>query len=167
MQTINESVGNWSQHVRFWSHMRTSSSRALPAFTLIGTNIGGSTSFYLNLCKHLDIFLARVKEVNYFDLRYHKGEGGYRSNFLLRTRLHDREGVRRITVQRSVQYLYYLPTAHQAHQMMPDLKILFLLRNTARRAYAHYHKHIRQHHKLISKRDSVAVYRFSGQQSHE
>src|SRR5262245_31104430 len=64
-----------------WRRWRASRQRALPAFLIIGTQKGGTTSLYRWLGQHPQVMEATRKEVHYFDINYSKGEGWYRDHF--------------------------------------------------------------------------------------
>lgn len=65
----------------------TSWARPLPDFLVIGAMRSGTSSFYDHLARHPRIAAARVKEVHFFDYRWHLGTAWYRSSFPLKRSL--------------------------------------------------------------------------------
>ncbi|MGB0653667.1 MAG: sulfotransferase domain-containing protein [Thermoplasmatota archaeon] len=106
--------------------------RALPDFLLIGAQKAGTTSFYHDLAAHPDILPARAKEVHYFDRDAPAGrpERWYRAQFPLARRL--KGG--RITGEATPAYLYDHQVPGRAAAMVPDAKLLILLRDPVARA---------------------------------
>lgn len=64
----------------------TASMRALPDFLIIGEAKCGTTSLYDDLARHPLVREAAVKEVHFFDIRFHKGLDWYRAQFPLHWR---------------------------------------------------------------------------------
>jgi hypothetical protein len=118
----------------------TASLRALPDFLVIGTQKGGTTYLYKVLSEHPDVLPAFKKEVHYFDLHYDQGEGWYRAYFPLRARL----GERTITGEASPYYLFHPHAPGRAAELLPDAKLIVLLRNPVDRAYSHYQHQVTQ-----------------------
>lgn len=104
--------------------------RPLPAFLIIGTMRGGTSSLFKYLESHPDTAASLRKEVNYFTRFWQKGPDWYRAHFPL-TR-------RRVAFEASPNYLFHPLAAIRAAQTVPDARLIVLLREPAARARSHY-----------------------------
>lgn len=120
--------------VYFFYRNKTSSKRVTPDFVIIGGQRCGTTSLYHYLTKHQSIKKALTKEIHYFDLNYHKGENWYLSHFPFKSPMNNK-----ITGEASPYYLYHPRVPELMKKLMPDVKIIVLLRNPIDRAFSHYH----------------------------
>lgn len=109
-----------------------------PAFLIIGTQKGGTTSLYHDLTQHPDIKSAAVKEVHFFDEQYHFGYDWYKKNFPSDLP----EGT--ITGEASPYYMFHPQTPGRVREWLPDVKLIVLLRNPIHRAYSHYQMMVRR-----------------------
>lgn len=119
----------------------TSPLRMLPDFVIIGAMKCGTTSLYRHLEQHPQIAPARRKEVHYFDWYYGKGEPWYRGQFPLASRASKSDDpVRRvITGEASPYYLFHPHAPGRLKQLLPEARLIVLLRNPVDRAWSHYH----------------------------
>ena len=123
----------------------------LPDFLIIGTQRGGTTSLYNYLTEHPKIAPARVKEVHYFSVNYGKGLDWYRS-FFPRTR-----GLRRrITGEASPYYIFHPHSPGRARELLPDVKLIALLRDPVARAFSHYRHEVGLGEEPLSFEEAVA-----------
>jgi hypothetical protein len=104
--------------------------RPLPAFLIIGTMRGGTSSLFKYLESHPDTAASLRKEVNYFTRYWQKGPDWYRAHFPL-TR-------RRLAFEASPNYLFHPLAPIRAAQSVPDARLIVLLREPAARARSHY-----------------------------
>jgi hypothetical protein len=119
----------------------TSETGALPDFLIIGAQKSGTTSLYDLLTRHPNVERAALKELNYFNRHFKKGIEWYRSQFPLPSR---KEGQKLITGEATPDYLSYPDAPRRAAQMVPQARLIVLLRNPVDRAYSHYHHQIRK-----------------------
>ena len=105
--------------------------RALPDFLVIGGMRCGSSSLHAWLGGHPDLELPDLKEIHYFDFRYDRGLGWYRSHFPLTSK-----GV--TTFETTPSYMVHPLAAERAVELLPDARLVALLREPARRAWSHY-----------------------------
>ena len=91
----------------------------------------GTTSLHYYLSQHPDIYMAPVKETHYFSKNFAKGENWYRSNF---------EGCTRepIIGEFSTTYMNYPAVPGRIAELIPQAKLMFLLRDPIERAYSNY-----------------------------
>lgn len=148
----------------------TSPLRALPDFVLIGTKRGGTTSLYRQIEQHpsyLPLFpSARVlplrenmKGVHYFDSHSHRSASWYRSHFATRPA---RALVRRrtgaaFTGDGSPYYLFHPLAAERTRHLLPDAKLLVLLRDPVERTASHWSEQTRNTIETLSFRDALAA----------
>jgi hypothetical protein len=69
--------------------------------------------------------------VHYFDLNLARGERWYRANF-------GKAGEPGLNFESSPYYLFHPAVPARAHALVPDARLIVLLRNPVRRAYSHY-----------------------------
>jgi hypothetical protein len=117
--------------------MLTHENRALPDFMIIGTQKGGTTSLYKYLTKHPNIKSNYVvKELSFFDEYYSRGKIWYRSNFPKR-----KKG--KLYFEGTTHYLYNPLVPKRVKQMLPNVKVIALLRDPIDRAYSGYKHQLR------------------------
>lgn len=106
---------------------------SLPNFIIAGSPRCGTTSLYYYLKQHPLLFMSDVKEVDFFNLdyRYEKGLKWYSSFF---------EGAQedKIIGEASPNYMHVLSVPERIKTVLPDVKLIFLLRDPVKRAYSHY-----------------------------
>ena len=126
--------------------MITSHLRGLPDFVIIGAQKSGTTSLYDFVVRHPDIAPAAKKEMHYFSRRYGLGELWYRSNFptnLSRRNFYKKTNQRRLSGEASPTYIFYPAVPSRMKKILPDVKLIVLLRNPVDRAYSQYHHTMR------------------------
>ncbi len=110
---------------------------ALPDFVIVGAQKGGTTSLYHLLTQHPHVERAPVKEVHFFDRpeRFEKGIEWYRRCF---PPPRWKEGRRTITGEATPYYLFDPHAAERMAEVIPQARLIALLRNPVDRAYSHY-----------------------------
>lgn len=101
----------------------------LPDFLIIGAQKAGTTALYNHLCGHPDVVPAMRKEVHFFDREYRRGLAWYCAHFW-RTE--------RVTGEATPYYLFHPAAPVRAQEMVPDTRLVVLLRNPIDRAVSHY-----------------------------
>jgi hypothetical protein len=115
-----------------WTYGRlTSSMRPLPTALIIGAQKAGTTALYAWLRRHPAVVGPSWKEVNYFDRRYAKGDRWYRGNF-------PRARGATVVAEASTGYLFHPLAPERARALVPDVRLVALLRDPVSRAYSHY-----------------------------
>jgi Sulfotransferase family len=119
---------------RLRPHYRTLTGplRGLPSVLIIGTAKGGTTSLFNYLAHHPDVVPPLGKEMHYFDMYYARGERWYRGRFPYEYRL--RNGT--LTLDASPYYLFHPLAPERAARLLPDAKLIALLRNPVDRPVA-------------------------------
>lgn len=129
-----------------WRRILTSPMRVLPDFIIIGTQKGGTSSLYRYLSEHPDVEASAGKEVHYFDRRYGRGQYWYRAHFPTawqRRECQRRTGHQPLTGEATPYYLFHPLAPHRVHALVPDVKLIALLRDPVERAYSSYQHQVR------------------------
>jgi len=104
----------------------------LPNFLVVGAAKAWTTSLYQLFKRHKEVFVSKKKELNYFSLEYkYKNIGDYEEYFK-----GSEDFVAVIEV--SPSYFYVQGTARRIFQVVPNIKLLILLRNPIERFYSDY-----------------------------
>jgi hypothetical protein len=124
----------------------------LPDFLIIGAQKCGTSSLYRLLCQHPYVEPAARKEVHFFDTQFDRGMSWYRSHFPSPAM---REGRKVLTGESSPYYLYHPHAAVRAGEVVPQAKLIALLRNPVDRAYSHYHKRVKGKPEALRFEDAI------------
>ena len=135
-----------------WFRRLTAAQRKLPNYLIIGTQKGGTTSLHGYLSQHPQVSASTIKEVHYFDKNYQRGENWYRTHFP-----HARLDLRPICGESSPFYMFCPNTPARAASLLPDVKIIALLRNPVDRAYSHYQLTRRRNREPLSFEEAIAA----------
>ena len=111
--------------------LRMRQPRALPGAVILGAQKCGTSSLHNYLTQHPGVIAPLRKEVHYFDLHYARGEAWYRGHF-------GREGMPGLNLDASPYYLFHPAVPGRMHALLPEAKLVVLLRDPVRRAYSHY-----------------------------
>jgi hypothetical protein len=130
----------------------TSFARAMPAFMILGTQRGGTSSLYKYLEGHPDLAASIRKETEYFSRRFGEGEAWYRAHFPLTIG----PGARRHAFEATPDYLFYPSTPERVATCLPDAHFIVLLRDPVARAYSHYRHMVRLGFEDLSFEDALA-----------
>ena len=118
----------------------TRAEHALPDFIIIGAQKAGTTSLYEHVAKHPGASHATVKEVHYFDNNFHRTSDWYKSHFPYRAQA----AQKRASGEASPYYLFHPHAARRCHELLPNVKIIIMLRDPVARAFSHYHHVLRR-----------------------
>lgn len=111
----------------------TSFARRLPDFLIVGAQRCGTSSLYRYLGQHPSISPSIRKEVEYFSTRYTEGVDWYKSHFPLRALGGDRQ-----TFEATPDYLLHPLAAERARELLPEARIIVMLRDPVARAFSQY-----------------------------
>lgn len=126
----------------------------LPGIVIVGAMRAGTTSLFSLLAGHPQVAAAFHKEVHYFDLRFHLGTNWYRNQF---KRPRATACGRAIGLESSPYYLFDPRVPARMAAIMPDVKLVFLLRDPVERAFSHYRKNLRDGREPLSFADALAA----------
>lgn len=127
------------QDLRAWARVARGQLGPLPSFLLLGVQKGGSTSFWDHLQRLPEMNPHLPKEMLFFN-RYapRRPLSWYRARFWEPSAPHALQGDGTLT---------YLPSLHapaRAHRVVPDAKLVVLLRDPVERAISHYKHDVRR-----------------------
>lgn len=151
--------------IRFWLAylwLRSLSSplRMMPDFIIIGAQKGGTSSLYRYLTQHPQILTAVEKEIRFFDYKFHKGLTWYRAHFPLKLWAwykQRRQAGPILTGEASPNYLFDPRAARRLAAVLPNAKLIVMLRNPVDRAYSSYQMGVRRGWETLSFEEAVAV----------
>ena len=116
--------------------------RDLPDFLIIGAQRCGTTSLYKYLEQHPAVAPAVLsKGVHYFDVNYTRDDAWYRSHFPSRpykALLSKRSGQEALTGEGSPYYLFHPAVPSRVATVIPNVRLIAMLRNPISRAYSQY-----------------------------
>src|SRR5215208_4127862 len=113
----------------------------LPDFAVIGTQKCGTSFFYRLVTEHPLVSRAAAKELHFFDNKFAEGVGWYRRCFSEGEHV---DGHRTITGEASPSYLFDPQVPERMAQIVPEARLIALLRNPIDRAYSHYQMEVRR-----------------------
>jgi Sulfotransferase domain len=117
--------------------------RRLPDVLVIGAQRCGTSSLYRHLGRHPDVAPSLRKEVEYFSRRFDRGERWYRAHFALAN------GRPRLTFEATPDYLFHPLAAVRAAAVVPDARLVVMLREPTARAWSHYHHMVALGHETL------------------
>lgn len=126
----------------------------LPTFLIGGAQKSGTTTLHHYLGAHPDIFIPRrPQELHFFDLdrNYARGVHWYANHFTSATPAHRAIG------QTSPLYLYAREVPARIAALLPDVKLIFILRNPVDRAYSHYWHEIKNGRETLDFEAALAI----------
>jgi hypothetical protein len=134
-----------------WTSRRlTARWRGLPDFLVIGAQKAGTTAVYAYLRRHPAILGPFWKEVSFFDRHWWRGEAWYRGQMPLR-------GEGKLAGEASPSYVFHPLAPERVRAVVPDVKLIALLREPAERAYSHYQHEVALGREPLSFEDALAA----------
>lgn len=125
--------------------------RSLPDFIIIGAQKSGTTSLFGYLSQHPQLVPSFEKEVLFFDGgsdpsvdSYKKGASWYRAHFPWG------KSIYRKSFEASPRYIFNPLVPQRIAQLMPEVKLIALLRNPTERALSHYFHQVRAGREQLS-----------------
>jgi hypothetical protein len=123
----------------------TAGARLTPSFLIVGAQRCGTTSLFKTLAQHPAVLPSPFhKGVHYFDVAFDRPLSWYTGHFPLRRRAEEvqrRHGMMPITGESSPYYMFHPLAPSRIASVLPDVKIIVLLRDPVERAYsAHSHE---------------------------
>jgi hypothetical protein len=123
------------------SYTTTGSMHVLPDFIIIGASRSGTTSLYEYLNQHPSIIRGVGKEIHYFDKNFGRGIKWYKSFFPTKrkkSKLEEKHKGKCLTGESTPRYLYHHHAPKRVFQLLPNVKLIVVLRNPIDRAYSRY-----------------------------
>jgi len=144
-----------------WAYGRaTSSARPLPDFLILGAQKAGTTALYAYVREHPAIAGPPWKEVSFFDRHYARGAAWYRGNFpnrLYLRRMQARAGATPLVGEASPSYLFHPSAPERVARLVPEARLVALVRNPIDRALSHYHHEVALGRESLSFEDALAA----------
>ncbi len=134
--------------------------RTLPDLLIVGGQRCGTSSLYKYLGSHPLVVPSLRKEVSFFSRHYGKGEAWYRAHFASwwhRSWVRHRHGCDPITFEATPAYLFHPLAASRAASLVPEARILAVLRNPVERAHSHYNHCVRRGWEPLSFEDALSA----------
>lgn len=132
--------------------------RLLPDFLIIGTQRGGTTSLYNYLMERPGVGPASVKELHFFDKKFHKGLLWYRAHFPTSTQQRLFQYTHKqafVTGEASAYYIFHPHAPKRVARTLPHVKLIVLLRNPIDRAYSQYNFEVELGRENLSFEDAL------------
>ena len=120
----------------------------LPDFLGIGCQKGGTTTLFQMLRKEEDIWMPDCKEIHFFDKKYQRGAEWYRLQF---TKAKKQQKCGEITPF----YLFHPEVAERIKRHMPNIKLIILLRDPAKRAISQYQHAVRKGFETLELKEAL------------
>jgi len=136
----------------------TGSSHVLPDFLIIGAARSGTTSLYEYLSQHPSIISGVGKEVYFFDKKFSKGVNWYKSFFPTKSsksKLENKQKRKCLTGEATPRYLHYPHAPKRVFELIPNVKLIVLLRNPIDRSYSHYQMEANTGNEELSFEESI------------
>jgi hypothetical protein len=133
-------------YASFYARQATASLRPLPDYLIIGAAKSATTSLYEYLAAHPAVCAPLRKEIWYFDRHYDRGSAWYRAHFptrIHRARIERQTGYATLTGEATPSYLPSPDVPARVAALMPEVKLVVLLRNPVDRAISHYSMRVR------------------------
>ena len=107
--------------------------KRLPDFCIIGSQKAGTSSLWHVLRQHPELFLPQQKELNFFfrDQEYKRGDSAYASHF-------ESAGPQQLCGEASPGYLCHPMVPGRMARLIPNAKLIVVLRDPIERAYSQY-----------------------------
>jgi hypothetical protein len=131
--------------------------RCLPDFLIIGAQKSGTTSLYRWLERHANVVTGPWKECSFFDAE-RRTTAGYRACFPLRRTRRQVEvatgGPVRVG-EATPYYLFQPDVPRRVAALLPDARLIALLRDPVERAYSHYRHNVALGIETLSFEDAI------------
>jgi hypothetical protein len=133
-----------------WTYGKaTAAVRPLPDFLIIGAQKAGTTALYAYLRQHPQITGPSWKEVSFFDRHYARGAAWYRGNFPNALR------ARGLVGEASPSYVFHPLAPERVAALVPEAKLIALVRNPVDRAFSHYQHEVALGREPLSFEDAL------------
>jgi hypothetical protein len=137
----------------------TSRWRLRPNFLILGAQKAGTTSLHSYLSEHPAVLSASMKEVQYFNKLYDRGESWYRAQFPLVTNartIRRRLDVTPAVGEATAAYLFHPRVPERVHAFDPRMNLVAVIRDPVDRAYSHFQMELRWGRESCSLEDALA-----------
>lgn len=145
------------QKTKFLLHRITSSLRDYPDFIILGNSFCAKTLLYNYLAQHKLILKNVFEESAFFVDYYEKGPNWYRSNFpsQMQKSLLKRKYGKMPLVGETIN-LPYREIPERVYKLIPNLKIIVILRDPIERAFASYSSLVKKEIEVLSFEEAIS-----------
>ena len=135
-------LNRFLESLKYSKRVITRKNRILPSFIIIGATRAGTTSLYWHLITHPNVLPAARKETVFFNYAFHKNPLWYRIFFptvaeIETAKMQSGQKIM-ISGEATPSYLIDPNIPKRISKMIPNVKLIVLLRNPIDRAYSHY-----------------------------
>lgn len=130
----------------------------LPDFLIIGAQKAGTTSLHKYLLSHPCI-AHTPKEIHFFDLYFSRGLSYYKSFFpsiINKTLLTQVRSSKILAGEATPYYLFHPRVAERVAQVLPNVKLIAVLRDPVDRAYSHYNYMLKKGKETLKFEEAIA-----------
>ena len=134
--------------------------RVMPDFIIIGGQRCGTSSLYYYLTEQHGIASAATKEVHFFDDFYDRGLDWYRAQFPTTAYKSYVENIQKrafITGEASPYYIFHPNVPCRVAKVLPNIKIIALLRNPIDRAYSQHWLEVKGTYETLPFEEAIAL----------
>lgn len=138
--------------------LMTGRARVLPDYIIVGAQKCGTSSLYRYINEHPAVAAAAGKEVHYFDWHFRRGTNWYRAHFptvAYRAWFRARSGQPLVTGEASPYYLFHPQVPGRVRALLPDVKLIALLRDPVERAWSSYNHQVRAGEESLSFAEAI------------
>lgn len=145
--------------LRLAGRTRSGRFRTLPDALIIGAQRCGTSSLYKYLGRHPNVAPSLRKEIEYFTIEHHRGEAWYRAHFPLRwrRRLAELRGRPWLTFEATPDYLFDPRAPQRVRELLPQVKLIVVLRDPVVRAVSQYHHNARLRQEKLPLAEALAA----------
>lgn len=120
--------------------LTTATRRILPDTIILGAQKAGTTTLFTLLAHHPLVLTSCTKEVHFFDLQQDRGIDWYRAHFPLMREAEElvSAGTRPAILEASPYYLFHPAVPDRLARILPNARLIVLLRDPVARAWSHY-----------------------------
>lgn len=137
IKKIVRGVLGLNDYERILQHrMLLSGIRSLPQVIIPGVQKGGTTSLFHFLAQHPSFGNQKYKEIHFFNRSYGRGLNYYKAAFPLG--INKSSINKKLFIDASPDYFDNPSVPKKVRKYLPDVKLVFLLRNPIDRAYSHF-----------------------------
>ena len=131
--------------IKYFKRAKNYKDRILPTFIIAGATRSGTTSLYEYLENHPNVLPPMKKETVFFNYAYHKNPKWYRLYFpTINEKLEQNQRSEKFFISGEATPTYIIDprVPNRISKILPDIKLIILLRNPIDRALSHYHHNV-------------------------
>ena len=127
----------------------TSSFRSFPHFIIIGVGRAGTTALYSYLIQHSSIYgtytenKKNASDIHFFEYMTTTSVSWYKSHFpILSSKMLSKNNLQ-VTGEFTSTYFYHPDVPKRIHELLPNIKLILILRNPIDKIYSTYYQQFR------------------------